>query len=202
MSFGERVEICGGIASGKTTLAQALGSPDETVILEDFRANPFWRAFYENPGQFIFETELAFVLQHYHMLKANATAAPIVADFSFALDLAYAKIGLEGRRLELFKAIVDEIHAEIGLPRLLVALRCPDEVEAERTRQRGRREEGGITADWLAQLNAAVYSVADDYGSSGVSVLWIDSHANDFRESGSARPTVVEKVRSALSIPG
>ena len=65
-----RIEICGGIASGKTSLAKLLEEHTiGTVIYEDFKVNPFWEAFYNNPGEYIFETELTFTLQHYHEIK-------------------------------------------------------------------------------------------------------------------------------------
>ena len=60
------VEVCGGIASGKTTFASLMTRIDLIPIFEDFKKNPFWEAFYCNPGKYIFETEISFILLHYH----------------------------------------------------------------------------------------------------------------------------------------
>ncbi|HRP37690.1 MAG TPA: deoxynucleoside kinase, partial [Candidatus Dojkabacteria bacterium] len=46
----QRIEICGGIASGKTTLANLLARLDIEPILENFQTNPFWQAFYNDPA--------------------------------------------------------------------------------------------------------------------------------------------------------
>ena len=64
-----RIEICGGIASGKTTLANLLARSNIDPILEDFQTNLFWRAFYADPAGTAFETEITFLLQHYHQIK-------------------------------------------------------------------------------------------------------------------------------------
>ena len=31
--------------------------------------NPFWEAFYTDPSAYTFETEITFLLQHYHFAK-------------------------------------------------------------------------------------------------------------------------------------
>ena len=58
------VEVCGGIASGKTTFASLMTriGIDLIPIFEDFKKSPFWEAFYRNPGKYIFETEISFIL--------------------------------------------------------------------------------------------------------------------------------------------
>ena len=81
----KRVEICGGIAAGKTTLARLLRSKILTPIYEDFKKNPFYDAFYEDPRRYAFETELTFLLQHYHQQKAMASKnRDFCADFSWS----------------------------------------------------------------------------------------------------------------------
>lgn len=65
-----RVEFCGGIASGKTTLTKLLQIENLTSVFEDFGKNPFYRAFYHDPVGTAFETELTFLSQHYHLEKS------------------------------------------------------------------------------------------------------------------------------------
>ena len=79
-----RIEICGGIASGKTTFAALVSRIGYESISESFVTNPFWDAFYSEPGSYIFETEITFALQQYHQVKKQLGAAkPIVCDYSF-----------------------------------------------------------------------------------------------------------------------
>ncbi len=49
-----RIEICGGIAAGKTTFAMLMHNNKIDTVFEDFRMNPFWQAFYLNPGEVYF----------------------------------------------------------------------------------------------------------------------------------------------------
>jgi deoxyadenosine/deoxycytidine kinase len=62
-----RIEITGIIAAGKTTLARALADAGFAYgVFESFANNPFYDAFYRNPYRCSFETEVTFLLQHYH----------------------------------------------------------------------------------------------------------------------------------------
>src|SRR3990167_5882637 len=101
-----RLEICGGIASGKTTLLNLLKTNGyKNIIHENFQINPFWEPFYSNPGKYIFETEITFTLQHYHQIKEIVANELIITDYSFVLDLAYAKIELNGNKFLIFEQI-------------------------------------------------------------------------------------------------
>jgi len=53
-----RIEITGAIGSGKSSLAKLLLDHGFDVVFEEFKMNPFWRAFYSNPIKYNFETEL------------------------------------------------------------------------------------------------------------------------------------------------
>ena len=56
-----RVEICGNIASGKTTLCQGLIGKGKNAVFEDFQKNPFFKDFYDDPVAYSFETETSFI---------------------------------------------------------------------------------------------------------------------------------------------
>src|SRR5262245_59019820 len=92
----QRIEIAGGIASGKTTLARLLGQSGRIkAVHEQFRKNPFFEAFYRDPAGTAFETELTFLLQHYHLQrKAMRLDGSYCVDFSAVLDHAYACVTL------------------------------------------------------------------------------------------------------------
>ena len=113
-------------------------------IYEDHTVNPFWKAFYTDPATCAFETEISFLLQHYHFAKAAAeeSKSMILLDHSFELDMAYAEIGLDGSRKEIFASIYREIRAEIGLPCALVFITCSADEGLRRVQDRGRSFRG------------------------------------------------------------
>jgi deoxyadenosine/deoxycytidine kinase len=152
-----RIEICGGIAAGKTTLARLLKSLPARPVLERFRENPFWRAFYANPGAHAFETEVTFLLQHYHELKVHkGRHGTIVADFSLVQDAAYAAMGLADSQKAAFYSVLQEVDADIGAADLLIHVVCPPAVALERIRRRGRKAEARITLPFLRALDTAI----------------------------------------------
>ena len=86
-----RIEICGAIASGKSTLARLLDLNGYTAIYERFEDNPFLKQFYQEAGQDTsFETEMVFVLLHYSQIKQMQTKDLIVSDYSMLQDYCYA----------------------------------------------------------------------------------------------------------------
>jgi deoxyadenosine/deoxycytidine kinase len=198
-----RLEICGGIASGKTTLAKLLAKQAVKPVYEKFRDNPFWKAFYTQPGQHIFETEFTFALQHYHELKIAAASerTPAVADFSLVLDAAYADIGLSGERRRLFEALQREILQEIGPPRILVHLECSSSVELSRIRGRSRREEASIDTSFLTSLNRAIKTRVDQAATSS-KVLRLNSADINFATNRHSRQEVLDVVTSAMQSVG
>ena len=90
-------------------------------MLEDFQANPFWKPFYADPAGTAFETEITFLLQHYHEIKvATKQGKPFVCDFSPLLDLAYSYVTLDKEKQSAFAAVHTEVHKEILSPGLLI----------------------------------------------------------------------------------
>jgi hypothetical protein len=80
MSKSQRIEICGGIASGKTTLAYLLADGGEcSLALEKFRENPFWKRFYERPDLFAYEKKTTcFIAQHTGEIKSADEARLVI----------------------------------------------------------------------------------------------------------------------------
>lgn len=192
----ERIEIAGCIASGKTTLVRALAGQFGTVY-EDHTINPFWEAFYTDPSACAFETEIAFLLQHYHFAKAGwaEQRGVMVLDHSFELDMAYAEVGLTGSRREIFKSIYHEIQNELGPPRALVFIQCGVAEAARRIRRRGRSLETEVALEFLSELQRKLEKrIASVSGV--VPIIHVDSEKIDFRKKGSW----VAKLTSDLKI--
>ena len=195
------IEVCGGIAAGKTTLASLMKKVDLSPIFEDFKKSPFWEAFYCNPGKYIFETEVSFLLLHYHQIKtALESKSKLICDFSFLLDLAYARIGLTGDKLKAFECVLDEIKKELPRPDLIVHLECAAETELERIRRRARKEEEMINLEFLDGLNKGVHREINTIQTS-IPVLTIDSSKKDFANVESVKEEMVGLISDFLYRP-
>ena len=164
-------------------------------IFENHKINPFWKAFYIDPSACAFETEITFLLQHYHFAKLATTKneGVILLDHSFELDMAYAELGLEGSRKEIFASIYREIRNEIGLPRALVFVACSAEEALRRIRLRGRPFEENVTVGFLSglqrELERRIATLADS-----VPVVTIDSETTDFRKDGLWRENLSRQI--------
>lgn len=190
-----RIELCGGIASGKTSFASLLSKIGTTQIFESFEINPFWGAFYSDPSKYAFETEISFTLQHYHQVKKQYEDKPIVCDYSFLLDLAYAEMGLSGSQLDTFRAVYQEIQRELPPPSLIIHLQCEPEIELSRIRARGRDVEKNISVDFLKSLNKAVMDQIN-LVKNDLTILTIDSARNNFIDDENVKNELLELVSS------
>ena len=189
------VEVAGCIGSGKTTLAGTLSNRLLTGVYEDHTLNPFWEAFYTDPTSCAFETEIGFLLQHYHFAKlaGTRTDGAILLDHSFELDMAYADKGLEGSRKEIFATIYQEIRNEVGMPRVLVFITCSADEMLRRIRARGRSFEENISLDFLAGLQRALERRVTAIAGT-VPVVPIDAETTDFRSPGPWREDLIEQL--------
>jgi len=179
-----RIEIAGCIASGKTTLVNALAKRFQPVY-ENHRINPFWEAFYTDPSAYTFETEITFLLQHYHFAKRMefSTEVPMVLDHSFELDMAYAEVSLVGVRKDIFKSIYQEVRKELGDARVIVFLTCGVEEVAKRIRARARPLETELPLEFLSELQARLeYRIKAI--SKQVPILVVNSDITDLRKKG------------------
>lgn len=198
MRTHRRIEICGGIASGKTTLCQGLRQSVSSTEFEDFSKNPFWALFYHDPHLHGFETEVTFMLQHYSQIKTSISALSTVAfDYSLLQDEAYARVNLDGRRLEAFEAVYRYVTDELPPPVLVVYLKCSPEEELKRIKNRAREEEKAIQPSYLDTLNRAIACAVNEVRAR-VRVLEVDSAALDFAHSPQTRSQVVSGVLAAV----
>jgi len=193
------IEVCGGIASGKTTFASLMTHIGLRPVFEEFQANPFWQAFYSDPVKYAFETEITFLLQHYHQIKKDQLdmGKSICCDFSFFLDIAYAEIGLQGCKLKAFLSVYEEVKRDLAPLTLLVYLKCDAKTELERIRRRARAVEDSINIEFLDALNSSLdRQVAKIQEHS--SVMTIDSALKDFAHDESVKLEVINLVSNSI----
>lgn len=192
------LEICGAIAAGKTTLAQLLAEEgDLRLIEEDFRAVPFFEAFYSDPVVFGFEAELSFTLQHYHKVKVAARVrSPFVCDFSPIQDLAYADVTLDGAEKDAYVAVHEVMLRHLPAPRVLVYLECDTSVLLARIRARKRRGEESIDEGYLRAVDAALRSRLQEV-ESDTTVMSINTGDVDFTPEGTGRFEAINALSRA-----
>lgn len=194
-----RIEICGGIGSGKTTLAKLIAKEFKVFSLyENFKENPFWHDFYSNLGQFIFETEITFLLQHYHNILVNDVEYNLlVCDFSIIQDLAYSNIGLVGRRKVIFEEIFNEVMFEIGPPEMIIHLKCDPLIQLDRIILRGIDEEKLISQEFLIKLNLEIDNLLQTRFDES-KILEFNSGSIDFANNKNHIDLVLNKIGDRL----
>jgi deoxyadenosine/deoxycytidine kinase len=175
-----RIEICGNIASGKTTLCHRVEIEGFLPVFEDFQKNPFYEDFYKDPVAYSFETEITFLLQHYHLIMKQKESTLLACDYSLLLDMAYADVNLVGDRHRIFFEIVEELQKELGYPTHIIQLVCPEDILLQRIFDRNRGAETTITIGYLESLNKAIQLRVEKI-SNQIPVITIDSNTIDFR---------------------
>jgi deoxyadenosine/deoxycytidine kinase len=186
-----RIEICGGIASGKTTLARIMEKEGFCAVYERYQNNPFLGEFYKNKGvDCSFETEMVFTLLHYKMLRAMSENKQLVSDYSLLQDLAYGKANLKKEEFAVFYQMYQYLMQQIALPRMIIYLKCRTKVLAERIADRAREMEQMVDIDYLSESILALEACLE--GASRV--LVIESDRVDFINKD--RDETVRKIKN------
>jgi deoxyguanosine kinase len=191
---GRRIEICGGIASGKTTLARILSRYRRCVAFEYFKKNPFWKLFYQDPVEYSFAAEVTFLLQHCTQIKIQSRSSKtLICDFSTIQDRAYADINLTGGQLSAFDAVYRQAISELEPPSLIVHLECSASEELRRIRRRSRRAEVGIRIEYLDALHHAIARQLVHLPNA-VRVLTINSEYHNFARNKATQEQIAGQV--------
>jgi deoxyadenosine/deoxycytidine kinase len=190
-----RIEICGGIASGKTTLARLLKRVGFRVVLEAFGTNPYLPLFYKARRRYALETETSFALLHTRQVLG--ITSPAAFDFSLALDSAYSDVTLRGWERDVFQALMATCKACAGEPLLIVHLRCGTAELVRRIRSRGRAVEQHITRIYLQSLNDAIEEEVTRL--KDTSLVTIDSEKINFASDRMQRTDTSELIRDVFA---
>lgn len=186
-TWGERIEICGGLAVGKTTLAKILEQKGYPVIYDDFESNPFLGGFYKD-RQCAFESEVTFAMLHYHGVKSHPEAC---FDYSLVQDLAFAEVNLRGGQYRIFYELYEWILEELKLPSHAIYVKCSPEEAFRRLKTRDREIENNVELSYLEEVVSALenkLALLSD-------VLVIDSEKYDF----ATRNEDMEKTLALIS---
>lgn len=175
-----RIEICGGISAGKTTLAKSLETIGYSCVYEDFSSITSLDDFYAEPETYNFETELFFLLQHMYQAKKKCqTSGRVICDYSFEQDYAYAKHNMTGTAWKVFKSVFYEMLTQIQEADLIINLRCDPVILKDRIIARGRVNEKSISVDYLKNT---IDQVDNRLNEISTRVVYLDSDLYDFRD--------------------
>lgn len=146
----------GSISAGKSTLTRDLAHAIRgRALLEDTDRHPFIRDFYLNPDRFALETELTFLLLHYHQLL-TADDPVIVTDFQLDRDRVFSRLTLQAAEdLDLFDHSYSLLRHRLPTPDILIYLKAPVSMLRRRISGRGRNYEQVISNHYLERVAAA-----------------------------------------------
>ncbi len=150
------------MGTGKTTLAKGLAAAIEAKpLIEESGRHPFIKEFYEAPDTYALETELTFVLLHYHQaIRENRNGIfhhTVVSDFALERDYVFSTLTLKNPDdWALFEGFFSFFKTRMPSPDVLVYLRAPVEFLAERIARRGRDYEKLMPRPYLEAVKNAL----------------------------------------------
>ena len=149
------IEGCIGI--GKTTVATQLASAIEgsNVLHEDFSSHPFLDDFYLD-SKFTFETELNFMLIHYHQLYKimDNPYKLLISDYFFLKDKLFADANiLTEKETTLFMQLYNYLQSRLIQPSAIICLSGTTEMIYNRIKNRNREVEMNIAYDYIDKIN-------------------------------------------------
>src|SRR5882724_323147 len=120
------IAIEGNIGSGKTTTAQLIAQTRGwPVVLEDLGLQPYLEMFYRNPALYGLETELAFLVLHYHQTAHLPGQSTTVTDFSPRKDVIFGQTHLAHDKLRQIEVLFSLLFPPQRLPDLVFFLDVP-----------------------------------------------------------------------------
>lgn len=154
------VEGCMGV--GKTTLAKGLAEAiGAKALIEESGRHPFIAEFYECPDAYALQTELGFILLHYHQtireMRTGTFNGAVVSDFAFERDYVFSTLTLKNSEdWDLFETAYTTLKRRIPSPDILVYLQAPVDFLMKRVAQRGRDYEKIMTRGYLQAVKEAL----------------------------------------------
>lgn len=172
------VEGCIGI--GKTTLARKLARARKSeLLLEAFAQHPFLPDFYANPAAHAFQTEMHFVLLHYHQLRSLEQKADTetFTDFTFYKDRVFADLTLtRAAERSIFSRLYSLLLRRLRAPDMIIYLTGTDGLIIQRLQARNRSIESKIDPGYLRRLKR---KLDDSFLRKRQNVLVIDADSFD-----------------------
>lgn len=190
--------IEGNIGAGKTTLAQMISKKyGANLVLEQFADNPFLPKFYENPQQYAFPLEMAFLASRYSQLtrELRCTESPsslTITDYYFMKSLIFAQNTLQLEEYNLYRQFFTIIYDKMPKPDLYVYLDKDTDLLLRNIALRGRSYESDITKEYLNRITQGYINYFSQQND--IAILDIDTNRLDFEN----KPEDFEKITHAI----
>jgi deoxyguanosine kinase len=182
-----RVEIIGGMACGKTTLAKELQKLGAQWVAEDLDSNPFLKDCYNDFKTFRFPSQMWFALTKYREIGLyNDPNTIYVHDQAVVNNNAYTNLLYQDSPTDKSKELVQETFdytTEVfGQPDVFIRLYCSPKEQLQRVKKRGRDYEKDITQQFLIQLENHIDALFQKASPFAEDVILISSDAVDFED--------------------
>ncbi|MGH2592338.1 MAG: deoxynucleoside kinase [Anaerolineae bacterium] len=198
------VLVAGNIGAGKTSLTERLAARlNWEAGFESVSDNPYLPDFYADMRAWSFHLQV-FFLGHraaQHKALANASRSAIVDrsiyEDAFIFARALHELGnLNERDYLAYRRLYDLVVDALPPPALLIYVRAPVEVLADRISRRGRAIEAGITLNYLRLLDRYYDEWLSDFNV--CPVLTIRSDSLDFVHRSEDLDVVAQRIEDRL----
>ncbi len=202
------IALAGNIGAGKTTAAKLLSTRfgfelfDEPVI-----DNRFLRDYYGDMRRWSFTLQLEFLLkraQHHELIRTVPKSCiqdrTLLEDPEIFAKYLHGLGHMDDRELDLYLEYFQRLNRDLHQPDKVIYLRCDDtSVLLRRIRERGRKEEEGIGAEFLDGLGAYYRTFPQvAAGKHKLDVATIDVSALDIR-TAQGKDEFLDRVGQFLS---
>lgn len=193
--------IEGPIGTGKTALAERLGTClDATVVLEETE-NPFLADFYaDRPGAAL-QAQLFYLLNRHRqqiaLRQADLFAQATVSDYLFDKDKIFAYLNLDDNELFIYQRLYELLVRDVPSPDLVVYLQAPTDVLLRRVKaRRADPEKAAFEPDpgYLRELNEAYQHFFFHY--TATPLLVVETSEFDSEASDEALDDLVRQIRA------
>ena len=147
--------------SGKTLLAERLGTRIGASLVLDEQENPFFDDFRAGRAGSAFQAQLFSLLARHRQQTAirqgDLFSQATIADYLFERDRIYAFLNLDDNELFIYQRLNELLAADIPPPDLVLYLQSPTDVLKKRLKERARRDDApsGLDDEYLRELNEA-----------------------------------------------
>jgi deoxyadenosine/deoxycytidine kinase len=197
-----RIEICGGIAAGKSTLAARIAEAGHfRLIKESYRSIPFWKKFYTDTKGYALEKNISFLLAHADAIpeSSDPNADPVVCDYAMFQDMAYAELGPR-EDLATLRPLYARLIRRLPPPTIIINLSCSTKTQIDRILRRGRSAEQAIPESYLLDLRARIDKALHEYArKTGAQLIEYDTDEMNFASDPGAADAVRARLRKSFS---
>lgn len=197
------IGIAGPIGVGKTTLTTTLAKHlDFDAYYEPVETNPYLADFYQDMARWTFPMQMHLLAKRFEQHQevvwnpCHREGRGVVQDRTIYEDTIFARMHHEDgimsdREYETYTSHFRVMRRYLVYPDVVLYLRCPPELAAQRIRDRRRSAEADIPFDYLEKLHAGYERFAADIAEH-TTVVTLDWTA--FQSA----PVVAESIRTAL----